>query len=303
MKPMPVDLNTIIVRFGKLLRRLIREDIDIRLDLCEHDTTIMAESIQLEQVLMNLATNARDAMPDGGVLAITTAVIDGNGPTAAAPGTGIAGPVVRLTISDTGIGMDERTRERVFEPFYTTKEMGKGTGLGLALVYSIISQHNGSIDAESTPGAGTSFHISFPLVKPGLPLDAKAPETKISGGTETILVAEDDQILLDLTRSVLEEFGYTVLAARDGEDAVRMFRENRDRVRLLLFDVIMPKKNGRATFEEIRSIVPGMKVLFVSGYSADIISKEGILDAGADMITKPLSPVELLRKVREVLDR
>jgi CheY-like chemotaxis protein len=263
----------------------------------------MAESIQLEQVIMNLATNARDAMPDGGVLTISTTVIDRNGPAASIRGMDMTGPAVRLTISDTGIGMDERTRERVFEPFYTTKEMGKGTGLGLALVYSIISQHKGSIDVESAPGIGTSFHIYLPLVKPSLLLETKAPETKVTGGTETILVAEDDQVLLDLSRSVLEEFGYTVLAARDGEEAVRMFRENRDRVRLLLSDVIMPKKNGKATFEEIRAIVPGTKVLFVSGYSADIISKEGILDEGVDMITKPLSPVELLQKVREVLDR
>jgi PAS domain S-box-containing protein len=303
MKPMPVDLNSVIGRIGKLLRRLIREDIDIRLQLCEHDTTIMAESIQLEQVIMNLATNARDAMPDGGVLTISTTVIDRNGPAASIRGMDMTGPAVRLTISDTGIGMDERTRERVFEPFYTTKEMGKGTGLGLALVYSIISQHKGSIDVESAPGIGTSFHIYLPLVKPSLLLETKAPETKVTGGTETILVAEDDQVLLDLSRSVLEEFGYTVLAARDGEEAVRMFRENRDRVRLLLSDVIMPKKNGRATFEEVRAISPGIKVLFVSGYSTEIISKEGILDEGVDMITKPLSPVELLRKVREVLDR
>ena len=302
INPAPVELNGIISRIGKLLRRLIREDIELSLHLHKGDTTIMADSIQIEQVLMNLANNARDAMPDGGMLTISTDVVEQDGMTAGGSAQK-ADTYVKLTVSDTGVGMDERTRERIFEPFFTTKEMGKGTGLGLAMVYGTVAQHNGFIDVESAPGAGTSFHAYFPLIRAAALPAGSRPEVTLRGGTETILVAEDDETLRGLTRSVLEEFGYTVLMATDGEEAVELFRGNRDRVQLVLFDVIMPKKNGRAAYEEIRKTAPGMKALFVSGYSADILSKEGILDAGVDAIAKPLSPLELVQKVREILDR
>jgi CheY-like chemotaxis protein len=210
--------------------------------------------------------------------------------------------VARLTVSDTGIGMDERTRARIFEPFFTTKELGKGTGLGLAMVYGAVVQHSGFIETESAPGTGTSFHVHFPLLR--APDDTgEQQEAPLRGGTETILVAEDDETLRDLTRSVLEEYGYRVVTAKDGEEAVRLFREASGRVQLVLLYVIMPKLNGRAAYEEIRRAAPGMKALFVSGYSADILSKEGILDAGLDMIAKPLSPRQLVEKVREILDR
>ena len=302
INPTAVELNGVVSRIGKLLRRLIREDIELRLDLCGGNTTIMADSIQLEQVLMNLATNARDAMPGGGTLTIATSIVELDGMSMGG-GTRKAGTYVRLTLSDTGIGMDERTRDRIFEPFFTTKEMGKGTGLGLAMVYGTVVQHNGFIDAESAPGSGTSFHAHFPLMQAGAVRVGARQDVVIKGGTETILVAEDDETLRNLTRSVLEEFGYRVLMAKDGEEAVRLFRETPDAVQLVLLDVIMPKKNGRAAYDEIRKTSPRVKALFVSGYSADILSKEGVLDAGVDMIAKPLSPMELVRKVREVLDR
>jgi len=303
VNPLPLELNGIILRVEKLLKRLIREDIELQTLLTGADTTVMADSTQVEQMLMNLVTNARDAMPGGGKLTISSAVVDLDAEFVAARQYGKPGPYVRITVADTGAGMDERTRERIFEPFFTTKEMGKGTGLGLATVYGIIKQHRGFIDVESALGAGTSFHLCFPLITK----DAERPfgraAAALTGGTETVLVAEDDETIRNLTRSVLTEFGYQVIEAKDGEDAVRAFGENRERIGLLLFDVIMPKKNGRVAYDEIRRIRPGIKALFMSGYSADMISKEGILEKGLSFISKPVSPTELLMKVREVLDR
>jgi CheY-like chemotaxis protein len=181
--------------------------------------------------------------------------------------------------------------------------MGKGTGLGLATVYGIIKQHRGFIDVESAPGAGTSFHLYFPLIPKNAEGPAGRADAALTGGTETVLVAEDDDMIRSLTRSVLTEFGYRVIEAKDGDDAVRVFGEDRDRIDLLLLDVIMPRKNGKAAYEEIRRIKPGIKALFMSGYSADMISKEGILEKGISFISKPVSPTELLLKVREVLDK
>lgn len=303
INPIPIELNSIILRVEKLLKRLIREDIELVTLLVPADTTVMADSIQVEQVLMNLVTNARDAMPRGGTLTINTSLEELSEDIIAVHGRGKPGAYVRLSISDTGEGMDERTRERIFEPFFTTKEMGKGTGLGLASVYGLIKQHKGFIDVESEPGRGTSFHIYLPALKGGVTKREAPVEETLKGGTETILVAEDDEIIRGLTSSILREFGYTVIVAKDGIDAVEVFREDRDRINLLLLDVIMPRKNGKDAYEEIRMLRPGIKVLFISGYSADMISKEGILEKGLSFISKPVSPSELLRKVREALDR
>jgi CheY-like chemotaxis protein len=199
--------------------------------------------------------------------------------------------------------MDAETLAHVFEPFFTTKGRGRGTGLGLATVYGIVKQHRGIIDVESAPGSGTSFHLYFPLISKDAESADDRSAAKLTGGTETILVAEDDEIIRNLTRSVLTEFGYEVIEAMDGEEALRIFGENRDRIDLLLLDVIMPRKNGKAAYEEMRRIKPGIKALFMSGYSADMISKEGILEKDLRFISKPVSPTELLMKVREVLDR
>ena len=300
--PAPVELNAVIRRIEKLLKRLIREDIEFNMALTDQDTTILADSVQIEQVIMNLITNARDAMPDGGVLTVRSEIVVLDAEAVAGRGYGRSGPHVLLTVSDTGAGMDERTRERVFEPFFTTKEMGKGTGLGLATVYGIVKQHQGRTDVESAPGKGTSILVYFPLAPAPGTAEAKPPSPEIRGGDEMILISEDDEAIRALTRSVLAEFGYTVIEAADGEEAVRLFREQGDRVHLLLFDVIMPKKNGRAAFEEIRKVRPDIKVLFISGYSPDMVSREGVLERGWHFISKPLSPTELLQKVREVLD-
>ncbi|MHB8844091.1 MAG: c-type heme family protein [Nitrospirota bacterium] len=299
---LPLELNSTVLRVEKLLKRLIREDIDLRTELAVGDAMVLADSIQLEQVLMNLVTNARDAMPEGGTLTISTSFATIDAAFVVDHGYGQTGPYIKLTIADTGAGMDDRTKARIFEPFFTTKEMGKGTGLGLATVYGIIKQHKGFIDVNSAPGAGTAFHLYLPLIGPASALPAMKNSRELRGGTETILVAEDDEAIRALTRSVLMEFGYTVMEAKDGEDAVRMFEQNRETIELLLFDVIMPRKNGKTAYEEIRRMRPDMKALFMSGYSADMISQEGILEKDLNFIAKPLSPTELLQKVREVLD-
>ncbi len=300
--PVAIDLNALILRIEKLLKRLIREDIELRTVLTDQDTTILADSVQIEQVLMNLVTNARDAMPDGGVLTVRSELVVLDAAAVALRGYGRPGTYAMLTVSDTGEGMDERTRERVFEPFFTTKEMGKGTGLGLATVYGIVKQHQGIAEVESAPGSGTSIRVYLPIAHvPASPQAEQAPPP-IRGGSETILIAEDDDAIRALIRSVLAEFGYAVIESADGEEAVRLFQEQRDRIQLLLLDVIMPKKNGRAALTEIRKTRPDIRALFISGYSADTIDREGMLEKGVHFIAKPLSPTELLQKVRDVLD-
>jgi nitrogen-specific signal transduction histidine kinase len=304
INPRPVNANEIITRMEKLLVRLIGEDIDLKTILTDEGITVMADSGQIEQALMNFATNSRDAMPQGGHFIIETqrAVIDDY--YVKTHGYGKPGEYMLISVSDSGTGMDEKTREKIFEPFFTTKEVGKGTGLGLSMVYGIIKQHNGYINCYSEPGKGTTFKIYLPMHREA----AEVQETMESaaapiGGTETILVAEDDADARKTTRNILENFGYTVLEVVDGEDAVKVFKENRDTVKLLLLDVIMPKKNGKEAYEEIRKLHPGAKALFISGYTANIIHKRGMLDQNLDFIMKPVSPTALLRKVREVLNK
>jgi CheY-like chemotaxis protein len=208
-----------------------------------------------------------------------------------------------IMVTDTGIGMDEETRKRIFEPFFTTKEIGRGTGLGLAMVYGIVKQHEGFINVYSEPGKGTTFRIYLPLItSEAEELKTVAPELS-RGGTETILLAEDDPAVQKLTRLVLEESGYTVIAVNDGEEAVSAFMENKDRIQLLLFDLMMPKKSGREAADEIRNIKPDVRVLFASGYSPDMLRQRAMLEGAVSVVFKPLRPSDLLKKVRETLDR
>jgi len=262
----------------------------------------MADSTHMEQVLMNLTTNARDAMPDGGSLTIRTELVQFDYEYIKAHGYGIPGPYALISVEDTGQGMDVETREKIFEPFFTTKEMGKGTGLGLAMVYGIIKQHDGYINVYSEPGKGTAFRIYLPLIKSGVEEEKPMELSVAERGTETVLVAEDDVQVRDLTKCVLEGSGYQVLEAEDGEEAMRVFHENKDRIQLLILDVVMPKKNGKEVYDEIKKIRPDMKAIFTSGYNAEVIHKKGILEKGFGFIVKPSSPQELLKKVREVLD-
>jgi signal transduction histidine kinase len=299
----PVSVNAIIERVEKLLQRSIGEDIELKTALTEKDTAVLADSGQIEQVLINLAMNARDAMPNGGNLIIETGQAEIDDQYIKSHGYGKLGMYVLISVTDSGEGMDEKTRDRIFEPFFTTKEVGKGTGLGLSMVYGSVKQHSGFINVYSEPGRGTTFTIYLPLLKAGArPAAAGEPAPPPKGGTETILLAEDDTALRNLARGVLEEFGYTVIEAVDGQDAVEKFIMLKDRIQLLILDVVMPKKNGKEAFEEAKKIKPGIKALFTSGYPAEIIQKKGILDAGINFIIKPHQPQDLLRKIREVLD-
>ncbi len=300
--PKPVNLNETIKKVEKLLLRLIREDIELKTIFADMDLTIMADSAQIEQVLMNLCTNARDAMPEGGLLTIESGLVELDEEYLKTHACGRPGKYALISVADTGSGMDEKTRERIFEPFFTTKEPGKGTGLGLSIVYGIIKQHNGHINVYSELCKGTTFKIYLPLIRSKVAETQPITLSSLEGGTETILVAEDDKEVRKLSKDVLECFGYKVIETGDGEDTINRFKENEDKIQLLILDVIMPKKNGREVYEEIRKIRPDIKVLFMSGYTADIINSKGILEKGANFISKPVSSHEFLRKVREVLD-
>ena len=300
--PKPVDINESIRTVENMLHRLIGEEIELRTKLSDADLTILADAGQMEQVLMNLAVNARDAMPGGGTLLITTSVAEIDDHYIAHNGYGKAGTYVVVSVTDSGLGMDARTKRRIFEPFFTTKEMGKGTGLGLSIVYGIVKQHNGYIDCESEPGKGTTFTIYFPLNTARTEQAAPARPAQLRGGTETVLVTDDDEGVRRITRTMLEHLGYTVIMAADGKDAVEVFTDHKDRIDLLILDVIMPKKNGKQVYDEVRRIRPGVKTLFTSGYTADVISSKGMLEEGMHFISKPASLRELSQKIRDVLD-
>ena len=299
--PQFVALNEIVKRSESLLLKLVDKDIELKTLLADKDITLLADSLQIEQVLMNLVTNAKDAMPDGGVITITTGFAKTDDEFLRLQSTGKGEKYALISVTDTGTGMDEKTKERIFEPFFTTKEVDKGTGLGLAVVYGIIKQHEGFIDVESTPGSGTVFRIYLPIQE--AKTEEKKPEELPTpvGGTETILVAEDEDWVRMLVKTVLERYGYTVIEAVDGADAVDKFRKNKDTIRLLISDVIMPKRHGRSVYDEIRKTRPDIKVIFMSGYPEDIISKKIIAEEGVAFISKPISPEKLLRKINLVL--
>ncbi len=302
MNPKVLDLNTLISHVQKLMTRLIGEDIDISLFLNDKPMTIRADAGQIEQVLMNLVTNARDAMPQGGLLTIETRVMELDNDFIRAHGYGRVGRYALLSVTDSGVGMEEKTRSRIFEPFFTTKDLGRGTGLGLAIVYGIVKRHSGYINVYSEPGKGTAFKLYLPLVNAAVETTRTVEPGMPEGGIATILVAEDDDSVRSLTSAVLDGFGYTVITAVDGDDALEKFWDHKDRIQLLLLDIIMPKKNGKAVYEEIRSIRPDVKVLFTSGYTAEVIHHKGILEDSLNFISKPVSPRDLLKKVKEMLN-
>jgi two-component system, cell cycle sensor histidine kinase and response regulator CckA len=298
----PVDLNDIVRRVEKLLARLISEDIELRTVFEERVLNVMADSVQIEHALINLVTNSRDAMPEGGLLTIETSVIEIDEEFLGTHDYGRPGTYAVVSVIDTGTGIDENVKEKIFEPFFTTKEVGKGTGLGLSMVYGIVKQHEGYIDVESKPGRGSTFRILLPLTDIKV---EKAEETgfvNIRGGTETILVAEDDAAVRKLTGDMLRNSGYEVITAGDGEDALMRFLENKDRVRLLLLDVIMPRMNGKEAHDKIHKINPGIKVIFLSGYTDEIIKEKEAGDENLIFLSKPVPTDILLKKVREVLD-
>ena len=303
INPVPLNLNDIIRRVENILSRVIGEDVVLRTVLADENMLVLADCVQIEQVLINLVNNSRDAMPDGGELIINTHPVMIGSDFIKKHGFGKEGMYALISVVDTGIGMDEKTKEKIFEPFYTTKEVGKGTGLGLSIVYGIIAQHNGYIDVYSKPGEGAIFNIYLPIVKQRR-LDKKEKEiySAPSGGTESLLIAEDDAEVRILLKVVLTEHGYSVIEAVDGNDAVAKFMENRDRIKLLILDVVMPEKNGKDVYEEIQQTSPDIKVLFVSGYAQDVIQRRGLIEEERNYLAKPIFPHELLVKVREILD-
>ena len=298
----PVSLNKVINKAENLLAQVLGEHIELTKILTEKNTVIMADRNQIEQILMNLTTNARDAMSDGGKLTIKTDISEIDEAFKREHGYGAFGKYVLLTVSDTGTGMDEEIKGNIFEPFFTTKETGKGSGLGLAVTYGIEKQHDGFIDVETAPQKGTTFRIYFPVVEAKEVHQENRDVSSATGGVETILLAEDDTEMRKIMRDVLSLSGYKVIEANDGEDAVRAFMKDRDRIDLAFLDVRMPKKNGRMVYDEIKRGSPEFKILFMSGYTENIIDSHGISEEGFNFISKTASPDEILRKIREVLD-
>ncbi|MGB7909212.1 MAG: ATP-binding protein, partial [Syntrophobacteraceae bacterium] len=287
----------------QMLRRLIGEDIDLlwgpELDLWK----VKIDPSQVDQVLANLVVNARDAISGVGAVTIRTenVVIDDSNKAKAQEL--IPGDYVLLTVSDTGEGMSQEIRENIFEPFFTTKELGKGTGLGLSTVYGVVKQNDGFIYVESEQGKGTTFKIYLPRFEAET---TQVPSEEITikrlTGTETILLVEDDEAILDLGKMILENLGYTVLAARTPVDAFNLVDEHPRDIHLLITDVVMPEMNGRELAEKLSAIRPNLKCLYMSGYTADVVAHRGILDAGVNFIQKPFRSDDIAARVREVLD-
>ncbi len=297
-----VDLNDVIADLMKMLRRVIGEHITLGA-IAGHDLgTVRADPGQIEQILMNLCVNARDAMPEGGTITIETENVRIDEEFRETHPWAEPGRYALLSVTDTGCGMDEETLGNVFEPFFTTKDVGEGTGLGLSTVYGLVKQHEGLVHVYSEVGKGTTFKIYLPLIERAAAAVGDKIEGPAPGGTETILLAEDDETLLKLTKAILEHAGYTVLAAIDGEEAQRLFEDHADAIDLALLDVMMPKLGGKAVYERIREARPGVRVLFSSGYSMNAIHTNFVLDEGLALIQKPCQRDNLLRKVREALD-
>jgi PAS domain S-box-containing protein len=297
-----VNINNIVMGMTTILGRIIGEDLYLQVNTAINDLIVNADANQLEQVLMNLATNARDAMPDGGTLTVTTEELEIDKKYSQMHQAGEAGKYAVLSVTDTGIGMDETTKEHIFDPFFTTKEVDKGTGLGLAMIYGTIKQHKGFIDVYSAPEEGTTFKIYLPLLESGVNVSERNETPAIRSGNEMILLLEDDDAVRNSTKLLLKEFGYNVIEAIDGKQAVKLFIENKDNIHLVITDIIMPGQSGKDLRNELLKIASGTKVILVSGYSADILAKKGIMDSEVPFILKPFQPETLFNKIREVLD-
>ncbi len=298
----PVDLNDVIGAMAKFLHRIIGDDIVLKQAFHSEPLPILADSHHLEQVLMNLAVNARDAMPNGGEFLLRTepAMLDER--FVISHGFGKPGTYASLIVSDSGMGMTKEVQKRIFEPFFTTKAAGKGTGLGLAVVYGIVKQHEGYITVQSEPRRGTTFRIYLPLTDQELQKIGSRHAPPIAGGSETILLAEDDEQVRGLMASVLTEAGYNVLVAVNGKEAIQKFRDYPGSIRLLIFDLIMPEMNGKEASDKIRKLKPEVKTIFCSGYAPDVIREKVYLEDARWLIYKPISPRELLKMARRALD-
>ena len=300
LQPRVVNLNEIVADVTKMLSRVIGEDIELVSHLDSYLPPVKADPVQMQQVLMNLAANARDAMPNGGRLLVETAKVS-QAEVWTQPGSS-ASPCVMLSVSDTGHGMSGETLGHVFEPFFTTKETGKGTGLGLATVYGIVTQSGGNISVSSTLGKGTTFRIYLPAETAAADIVAPGPVEKVSGGAETILIVEDEPNLREIARVFLEGFGYHVLEATDVEEALQLARTLADPIHLTLTDVVMPGMSGRQLAEQILRVRPEMKIIYMTGYTDDMVVHHKVLEPGVSLLQKPFDKLQLATKVRQVLD-
>lgn len=301
VSPKVVNLNSSVESIQKMLERLIGENIRLLFSPSDNLWNIKIDPTQIDQMLINLATNARDAIEDVGTITIETSNITIDERFIHGHMDFKPGDYVKLTFADSGKGMDRETKEKIFEPFFTTKPKGQGTGLGLSTVYGIVKQNSGNLDVYSEPGKGTTFRIYIPRFIG----DRKETEQKLQleslSGTETVLVVEDQPDLLDLAKGSLEEFGYKVVTALSPGEAILLCGTYHDEISLLLTDVIMPMMNGKELRTRIEKIKPGIKTIFMSGYTADVITDGGILDEGIEFIQKPFTPQILAKKVRDVL--
>jgi CheY-like chemotaxis protein len=303
LEPRNLNLNSVVHHISKMLRHMIGEDISLVLRPAEPIHSVRADLGQIEQILMNLAINARDAMPRGGRIVIETANVDLDEIYARDHHPIKPGPYVMLSFTDTGIGMDEATMAQAFEPFFTTKESGKGTGLGLSTVYGIVKQSDGHIWTYSEPGRGTTFKIYLPAVhQPAEILTPVKSDADSPRGTETVLVVEDEPALRKLTMRVLKSRGYEVLSAENASSTLELVRQYGHTIDLLLTDVVMPDMTGPDLVSRIRELRPELKVLYMSGYSRNVMVEQGVLAVDSNLIVKPFSSAALLTKMRAVLD-
>jgi PAS domain S-box-containing protein len=302
LQPRTLDLRDVTRQVAPMLRRLMGEDVELVTVWSAEPAVVRADPGQIEQVLMNLAVNARDAMPQGGRLTLHIEPVEFGAPFVEAHPYVVAGSYVQITVTDTGTGMLPETKLRVFEPFFTTKPQGQGTGLGLAMVYGIVKQSGGYIWVESEPGAGAAFRIALPVSRTPLTGDGSSEAAEPAGGSETVMLVEDEDALRHLDRQILMRYGYRVLHARSGPEALALAQAHPEPIDLLLTDVVLPLMSGRQLADELQRSQPGMKVLYMSGYTADEILRHGVSDASMAFIQKPMSPVALACKVRDVLD-
>ncbi len=298
-----LNVNTVVANMQRMLGRLIGENILLEFTLAPDLGNVKVDAGQLEQVVMNLAVNARDAMPDGGSLVVTTRNVTLDATYAARSPTCAPGPHVLLAFTDTGSGMDEETRQKIFEPFFTTKEVGRGSGLGLATVFGIVRQSGGSIEVYSEPGRGTVFKVYLPLVEADTDAAEVVSPMALARGTETVLVVEDDPAVRRVATRVLRGAGYTVLTANNGLQALALLKAHPGPVQLILTDMVMPGMGGQELAVRLGAERPNQKLLFTSGYTDDTLRLGGLPNVRAQFIGKPYSALELTRKVREALDR
>ncbi|MBE3037486.1 MAG: response regulator [Chloroflexi bacterium] len=302
LQPRVADLNELIRDGEKMLRRLIREDVELILNLNRESVHVMVDPSQVSQILMNLAANGRDAMPQGGKLIIETSTVDFTAQVATGHGELQPGRYAMVAVSDTGIGMDDATKSHLFEPFFTTKELGKGTGLGLATVYGIVKQSAGYIYAYSELGKGTTFKIYLPRTDTAVSEERRSEPGESLRGTETILLVEDEEELRNLVRVILQNNGYMVIEAENGKEAVRKCREIGSDIRAMVTDVVMPQMGGKEAVRQIRQFCPRLVVLFMTGYTEDFIALNEMLEDGMVILQKPLRAEDLLRQLRKSLD-